>query len=198
MTHDGTPDEQDEPPRGSMRFQDPDSAKPRPPTLAEQRARQAALAEERQRELEVERRSEARRKVMIGAGVTIGLVGVIAAYYVAATPDEVTAVCTDADGSVVENENYCDESYVTSQGGHIGPGGFLFLPIGLGGGSYRYNYGGTGTVGSTVSGGTYTKPANAQITTRSGKTVQRGGFGISGKTSGFGKSGGFGGKSGGS
>lgn len=197
MTDDGKPNEQDEPPRGSMRFQDRDTATPRQPTLAEQRARQAALAEERQTELEAERKSEARRKVMIGAGVTVGLVGVVAAFYVVATPDEVTAVCTDADGTVVENENYCDESYVTSHGGHVGPGGFLFLPIGLGGGSYRYNYGGTGTPGGTVSGGTYTRPANARISTPSGKTIQRGGFGISGKTSGFGKTGGFG-KSGGS
>ncbi|MGH3519272.1 MAG: hypothetical protein ACRDQ7_18015 [Haloechinothrix sp.] len=189
MTDNDTPDGEDKPRRGSMRFQDAETTTPRQPTLAEQRARARALEQERQRERELGQKSETRRKVMIGAGVTVGLVGLVAAYYVA-TPDEVTAVCTDADGTVVENEDYCDEDYVTSQGGHIGPGGFMFLPIGLGGGSYRYNYGGSGPVGGPVSGGSYSKPSNAKISTPSGKTVQRGGFGISGKTGGFGKSGG--------
>lgn len=179
-----------------MRFQDPGSTTPREPTLAEQRARRRAIAEEREREAaeqqarqEAERKAETRRKVLIGSGVTVGLVGLVAGWYLVAAPDEVTAVCTDADGTVVGNEDYCDEDYVRSQGGYVGTGGFLFLPI-PGGGyqQYRYNYGGTGTPGSQVSGGTYTKPANANISTRSGKTVQRGGFGISGGS--FGKSGG--------
>ncbi|ASR33752.1 hypothetical protein BAY61_00745 [Prauserella marina] len=181
--------------RGSMRFQDAESTKPREPTLAEQRARRRALLEEKEREAaeeqaraDADRKAGTRRKVFIGSGVTVGLVGLVAGWYLVATPDEVTAVCTDANGTVVENDDYCDEDYVASQGGYTS-GGFVFLPI-VGGGyqQYRYNYGGTGAVGSTVSGGSYSKPANANISTKSGKTVQRGGFGISGGS--FGKSGG--------
>ncbi|GAA1252717.1 hypothetical protein GCM10009676_44560 [Prauserella halophila] len=64
----------------------------------------------------------------------------------------------------------------------------MFLP--MPGGNmqqYRYNYGGSGAPGTKVQGGTYNKPSGANITTRSGKTVQRGGFGVSGGS--FGKSG---------
>jgi hypothetical protein len=191
---DDNPNEQP-PGHGSMRFQDPESAVPREPTLAEQRARQKAFAEEEERreaeeaaEAAAERKAETRRKVMIGSGVTVGLVGLVAGWYVVAAPDEVTAVCTDSDGTVVANDEYCDRDYVTNHGGYYS-GGFLFMPL-PGGGyhQYRYNYGGSGAVGSTVHGGSFTKPDNAEIKTRSGKTVQRGGFGISGK-SGFGGSG---------
>lgn len=183
-------------PRGSMRFQDAENTTPREPTLAEQRARRAAMEQERERRIaqqreaeEAERKAEVRRKVLIGGGVTVGLVGMVAAWYGVATPDEVTAVCTDANGTVVENDDYCDRDYVTSHGGYYS-GGFMFLPM-PGGGyqQYRYNYGGTGAVGTPVRGGSYTRPANANISTPSGKTIQRGGFGISG-SSGFGKSGG--------
>ncbi|MEU6641357.1 hypothetical protein ABZ863_02290 [Saccharomonospora sp. NPDC046836] len=197
MTDDtpANPSDEEPPRRGSMRFQDAETTKPREPTLAEQRARRKALAEEEQRRAEeeraraeAERKAETRRKVLIGSGVTVGLVGLVAGWYLVAAPESVTAVCTDGSNAVVENEQYCDETYVTTHGGYSS-GGFLFLPL-PGGGyqQYRYNYGGTGTVGSTVSGGSYTKPANANISTRSGKTVQRGGFGIS--SGGFGKSGG--------
>jgi type II secretory pathway pseudopilin PulG len=206
MTEENTPgsqpSEQEEPKRGAMRFQD-ESTTPREPTLAEQRARRKAIVEEQEREeaerqaLEVaERKSATKRKILIGSGVTVGLVGLVSAWYIAATPNEVNAVCTDASGKVVGDDNYCDESYATSHGGYYNPGtGFMFIPIPGGGfNQYRYNYGGSGPVGSTVSGGSYTKPpSNAKVTTNSGKTVQRGGFGISGKSSS-----GTGGKSGGS
>lgn len=181
--------------RGSMRFQDAESTTPRESTLAEQRARRRAEQEERERlaaearaASAAEHRAESRRKVMIGGGVAIGLVGLVAATYAVTVPDEVTAVCTDEGGTVVEQEQFCDESYVTSQGGYHS-GGFLFLPL-PGGGyrQYRYNYGGVGVPGGQVSGGTFTKPANANISTSSGKSVQRGGFGI--KSDGFGKGGG--------
>ncbi|PXY37584.1 hypothetical protein [Prauserella flavalba] len=195
MTDDNPSNEEQPPRRGSMRFQDAESTKPREPTLAEQRARRKAIAEEEQRRAEAEqaraeadRKAETRRKVLIGSGVTVGLVGLVAGWYLVAAPEQVTAVCTTDDGTIVENDDYCDEDYVTSHGGYYS-GGFMFLPL-PGGGyqQYRYNYGGTGTVGGTVSGGSYTKPANADISTKSGKTVQRGGFGIS--SGGFGKSGG--------
>jgi hypothetical protein len=205
MTEDNTPKGQDpeehpsEPPkRGSMRFQD-ESTTPREPSLAEQRARRQALIEEEQREAEdrqnteiAARKTATKRKILIGSGVTVGLVGLVATYYAVAAPQNVTAVCTDSSGNVVHDQE-CDVNYVTSHRGYSS-GGFLFVPI-IGGGynSYRYNYGGTGTVGGRVSGGTYTAPSNANVSTKSGTSVQRGGFGISGKT-GTGSSG----KSGGS
>jgi hypothetical protein len=182
-----------------MRFQDAESTKPREPTLAEQRARRKALLEEEQREeaearaREVaERKAATRRKALIGGGVTVGLVGLVATWYLVGTPNEVNAVCTDQSGTVMP-DNDCDETYLASQGGYYNSGtGFWILPLPGGGyGQYRYNYGGTGAVGTRVAGGSYTKPSSGTtVKTSSGKTVQRGGFGISGKSSGGGKSGG--------
>jgi hypothetical protein len=206
MTEDNTPKGQDpeehpsEPPkRGSMRFQD-ESTTPREPSLAEQRARRQALIEEEQREAEdrqnaeiAARKTATKRKILIGSGVTVGLVGLVATYYAVAAPQNVTAVCTDSSGRVVQDQD-CDPAYLQSQGATYNSStGFWIMPLFLGGGQYRYNYGGTGTVGGRVSGGTYTAPSNANVSTKSGTSVQRGGFGISGKT-GTGSSG----KSGGS
>ncbi|MBB3049482.1 type II secretory pathway pseudopilin PulG [Prauserella isguenensis] len=188
----GGPESQGPPP-GQMRFQDPSSTEPREPTLAEQRARrQAAIAEQEraaqaeQARIAAEQKSDTRRKLFIGSGVGLGLVGLVAGWYLV-KPEEVTAVCTESDGTVVADDNYCDEDYVENQGGYTS-GGFMFLPM-PGGGyqQYRYNYGGSGTPGTQVQGGSYTKPDGANISTRSGKTVQRGGFGVSGGS--FGKSG---------
>lgn len=189
MTEDNHWNEAPRPQSGSMRFQDPNTTTPREPTLAEQRARLKAIEDEKQQEaarLESESKAGTKRKVLGGAGVTVGLVGVVAAWYGVAAPDEVTAVCTTADGTIVD-DRYCDDNYYNSHGGYHS-GGFIFIPMGGGGyQQYRYNYGGTGTVGQPVQGGSFTKPSNADISTKSGKTVQRGGFGISG---GVGKSGG--------
>jgi hypothetical protein len=179
--------EKDEERRGSMRFQDPETTTPREPTLAEKRARMKAIEEnqrraeeERRRREEAEAKARTRRKVLAGGGVTLGLVGLVAAWYVVAMPEEVTAVCTTPDGTIVDDD-YCDDRYVSSHGGYHS-GGWVFIPS-PGGGyqQYRYNYGGTGTVGQKVSGGTYTRPANASISTKSGTTIQRGGFGSFGK-----------------
>ena len=202
MTQDNNTGDQPppEPPkRGSMRFQD-SNTRPKEPSLAEQRARQQALVQE-ERDEELARQADAkaatRRKVLIGSGVTVGLVGLVATFYTVAKPNDVTAVCTDANG-VVQNDDNCDENYVTSHGGHVS-GGFLFLPIGGGGfNSYRYNYGGSGVVGQRVTGGSYDPPSSrSNVNTKSGKSVQRGGFGISGKSGSTGGSGSDG-KSGGS
>ncbi|MFI5615722.1 hypothetical protein [Amycolatopsis sp. NPDC051903] len=186
-----------------MRFQD-ESTTPREPSLAEQRARRQAIAQQEREEEEAaeaarkaDQKAATKRKILIGSGVTVGLAGLVATFYTVAKPTNETAVCTDANG-VIQNDQYCDESYATSHGGHYS-GGFWFIPI-AGGGfqQYRYNYGGTGTIGQRVAGGTFTAPSgNTNVSTKSGQTVQRGGFGISGKT---GTSGGIGGtgKSGGS
>ncbi|MFI6300963.1 hypothetical protein ACIBCH_03740 [Amycolatopsis thailandensis] len=201
MTQDdnqGAQTPQEPPKRGTMRFQD-GSTQARQPSLAEQRARQQALAEqERQEALQAEqaraaeKKSSTKKKLLIGTGVTVGLVGLVATFYTVAKPENVTATCVRDD--IVDNDQNCDENYVRSHGGHVS-GGFFFIPIPGGGGynSYRYNYGGTGAIGQRVSGGSYTAPSNANVSTKSGKSVQRGGFGISGKSGtsgGTGKSGG--------
>jgi hypothetical protein len=189
-----------------MEFQDPENTVPREPTLAEQRARRKALEEQEQAEVaraEAERKSDTKRKVLIGGGVTVGLVGLIATFYLAAKPDDVQAVCTDS-SNIVRADQFCDENYLRSQGAtYNSTTGFWILPLFLGGGQYHYNYGGSGNVGSPVSGGTFQRPPKANITTKSGSSIQRGGFGISGKSgtsggkSGTGGTGGTG-KSGGS
>ncbi|MGW4396053.1 hypothetical protein ACWEHA_12245 [Amycolatopsis nivea] len=186
---------------GSMRFQDANT-QPRQPSVAEQRARKQAIADqERERQAAVAAREAAdakaatKRKILIGSGVTVGLVGLVATFYTIAKPAEVTASCVSSDG-VIQDDRYCDESYATSHGGHYS-GGFWFIPIPGGGGytQYRYNYGGSGNIGQHVSGGSYTAPSgNTNVSTKSGTSVQRGGFGISGKSGssfgGTGKSGG--------
>jgi type II secretory pathway pseudopilin PulG len=194
------------PRHGTMRFQD-ESTKPREPTLAERRARQQAEEAEREAasqaqadaEAEAERRRH-RKRVMIGAGVTVGIVAVVGGLYLASRSDDVTARCTSNDpannGTVVQDQ-YCDEDYVTSHGGHIA-NGIIFLPIPGGGyNQYHYYYGGSGNIGQRVSGGSYTQPSSGTIKTNSGSTVSRGGLGVSSK-SGGGSSGGSGGDEGGS
>ncbi|MEU8416168.1 hypothetical protein AB0C24_25565 [Amycolatopsis japonica] len=201
MTQDdnqGAQPPQEPPRRGTMRFQD-GSTQARQPSLAEQRARQQALAEQQRQEAMAaeaarvaEKKSSTKKKLLIGTGVTVGLVGLVATFYTVAKPKNVTAVCAAKDTEIISDDNNCDERYVTSHGGYHS-GGFFFIPIGGGRyDSYRYNYGGTGTIGQRVSGGSYTAPSNANVSTKSGKSVQRGGFGISGKSGsgGSGKSGG--------
>jgi hypothetical protein len=115
------------------------------------------------------------------------VVALVAVWYAAATPDEVTAHCVGQSDSLSESEDYCDENYVRSHGGYHS-GGIFFLPIPGGGyNQYRYNYGGS-VAGGRVTGGSYTAPSgNTTVKSSSGRTVQRGGFGIS---SGGSKSGG--------
>jgi hypothetical protein len=185
-----TPDEaqpDEEPRRGRMRYQDSETTKPRPPTLGEQRARRKALEQEEEREIAAaaareaaERKARTRRRVLIGSGVTVGVVALVSVWYTAATPDEVTANCVSNDNVVAANENICDENYVRSQGGYHS-GGFFFLPIPGGGFSqYHYNYGGTVGPGGRIIGGSTAAPSGrTTVKTSSGKTVQRGGFGIS-------------------
>ncbi|MFB9930714.1 hypothetical protein ACFORO_22485 [Amycolatopsis halotolerans] len=188
---------------GSMRFQDA-STQPRQPSVAEQRARKQAIADqerERQEALAAREAADAKaatkRKILIGSGVTVGLVGLVATFYTIAKPAEVTASCVTSDG-VIQDDKYCSDDYVTANHGHYS-GGFWIIPLSGGGFTqYRYNYGGTGNVGQHVAGGSYTAPSgNTNVSTKSGTSVQRGGFGISGKSGTSGGTGGTG-KSGGS
>ncbi len=189
-------------PHGTMRFQDRASTTPRQPTLAEQRARMEAEHEETEARAVVAARANRRRRVMIGGGVTVGVVAVIGAWYLLASPPDVTAQCTVGAGSdtntIVSDQN-CDPDYATAHGGYVS-NGFMFLPIG--GGRYQqyhYYYGGSGgSIGQRASGGSFTAPENANVRTPSGRTIQRGGFGITGKVGGSGGSSGGGGEAGGS
>jgi hypothetical protein len=176
-------------PAGTMRFQDRETTTPRPPTLAEQRAQQQAEEELAQRREAAQARARTRRRVMIGGGVTVGVVALVGAWYLLAAPQTVAAQCAVAAGDqtdTVVTDQYCDPAYATSHGGYVN-NGFIFLPIG--GGQYRqyhYYYGGTGAIGQRAIGGSFTAPANANVRTNSGKVIQRGGFGISGKIGGSG------------
>ncbi|MBV8932201.1 MAG: hypothetical protein JOZ47_07860 [Kutzneria sp.] len=193
--------EHDEPEKGRISFQD-SSTTPRPPTLAEQRARQRVEAEQREHAVaeeaaraEAERKKKLRKRVLIGGGVGVGLVGLIAGSYALASPSTVTARCTDTNGVVVDDQ-YCDtdSAYYRNYGGYHSGGLFIFP----GGRQYHYYYGGSGSVGQRATGGTTTPPSgNAKVTSPSGRTIQRGGFGVKGGGASAGSDGGSG-KSGGS
>jgi hypothetical protein len=176
-----------------MRFQD-DSTTPREPTLAERRAREVAerrAEEAERREVEDQERSARKRKrILIGAGVTVGVVALIAVgYSVVQSDDEVQAQCVDDEGVIVDDSNCVTPA--ASSGTHYG-GGFYPIFIGGGGRQYHYTYGGSGTIGQRVQGGTTTLPKEGtRVTTSSGKTissrssssVSRGGLGVSGGSS---------------
>jgi len=173
-----------------MRFQD-ETTTPREPTLAERKARELTLR--RQREAEEQRlvaeetARKKRKRVLVGAGATVGIVALIAVGYAAAQPEEeIEAHCVDENNVVVDDSNCVTPANNTS---YVG-GGVGFFPIFIGGGGrqYHYNYGGAGTIGQTVSGGTTTVPRDGTaVRTSSGsKTVTRGGLGVSSSTGGTG------------
>lgn len=178
---------------GRMRFQD-ENTTPREPTLAERKARERALRREQEEQdrldAEQERSRTKRKRILLGAGVTVGVVALIAVGYSVAQPDEeVQAQCVDEEsGLVVEDANCVTPA--SSDGSYHGGGGFYPLFIGVGGRQYRYNYGGTGTLGQPARGGTATVPkGGTRVTTSSGRTVagspksssvSRGGLGVSG------------------
>jgi hypothetical protein len=198
--------------RGRVRYQDPATAKPREPTVAEQRARREAQRRERaQRDAAAaaeERKRKNRKRVLVGGGVAVGVVALVAIVYAASQPDTVDAQCVDPQGVVVPDEN-CGG---TQQGGYYDSGGH-FVPIFIGGfgSQYHYNYGSRSPVGTVASGGTTAPPASG-TTVRSGTsgstlgtsggssgTVSRGGLGVGGSSSGTsGRSGGSSSSGGGS
>ena len=164
------------PRRGNIRTQEPGVTRPRPPTLAESRARDKArkAREEADRfaaeqAATAERRRRQNRKTLMGAVAVVGVVGVVAMGYQMSKRDpDVTASCVD-ENSVVVPDDYCGR-------GTPGVGGiFIFA-----GSPYRYYYGGsTGGVGTRATGGTLTQPSRTSARTNSGSTISRGGFGSS-------------------
>lgn len=182
-------------PRGRVRSQDPATTTPRPPSVAEQRARREAQKRERAQaeaaQAAAERKRTIRKRVLIGGGVAVGLVAVVAIVYAASGPDEVEAQCTDQNGVVVDD----DECNRPATGGYYNSSG-AFVPIFIGGGGsrYQYNYGSRVPRGSVVSGGS-TSPPSSGTSVRSGTsgsrigssdssgTVSRGGLGVGGSSS---------------
>lgn len=196
--------------RGRVRYQDPENTKPREPTVAEQRARREAQRRERAQrdaaEAAEQRKKKLRKRVLVGGGVAVGVVALVAVVYAASQPDEVEAQCVDPQGVVVPDEN-CGGS---QQGGYYNSSG-VFVPIFIGGfgNQYHYNYGSRSPVGTVAQGGTTAPPA-AGTSVRSGTsgsslgstsssgTVSRGGLGVGGSSSGTSGSSGSSSSSGGS
>ena len=169
--------------RGRVRQQD-ESTTPREPTLAERRARERAerrrLAEEEQRAEDEAKGRKKRKRVFIGAGVTVGIVALIAVGYAVAQPEEeIEAQCVDEETGVIVDDSNC--AVPASNNTYYGGGGFYPIFLGLGGRQYHYNYGGSGTIGQPVAGGTTTVPKDGtRVRTSSGSsTVTRGGLGVS-------------------
>ncbi|MEU7628970.1 hypothetical protein AB0C34_03150 [Nocardia sp. NPDC049220] len=176
------------PRRGSVRRQEAGVTQPRPPTVAEARARDKARkrAEETQRAATAaaEAKKRKRKRVMIGGVAVVGVAGLVGGGYLAyralTAPDQVTASCVKLENGqeVVVDDNYCGDGragFISDSGGGGGTGPGVII---LGGGpQYRYYYGGTGTIGKPPTGGTTVKPRTAEIKTKSGTTVQRGGLG---------------------
>jgi hypothetical protein len=188
--------------RGRIRLQDETTA-PREPTLAERRARERAARREReaeeQRLTEEQAGRKKRKRILVGAGVTVGIVALIAVGYAVAQPDEeIDANCVDDSGVVVDDSNCAVPVSNTTYYG--GGGGFYPIFIGGGGRQYHYNYGGTGVIGQPVAGGTTVVPKDGtKVRTSSGSsTVTRGGLGVSRSSSTGGTSAGGGSSSGGS
>ncbi|MRH91000.1 hypothetical protein GFY24_26760 [Nocardia sp. SYP-A9097] len=171
---------------------------PRPPTVAEARAREKARkrAEEAERAAaEAEDAKKAKRKkLLIGSAAVVGVAALVGGGYLAydaLTTPEVTAYCTVVakqgqvvavgngqtitatkdNQEIVVPDNYCDDA---KRSGGTGLGGIFILN----GSQYRYYYGGSGnTIGHAPTGGTTVLPKGADVKTKSGSTIQRGGLG---------------------
>jgi hypothetical protein len=162
--------------RGTIRAQEPGLTQPRPPTVAEARARDKARKAREEAEqfaaeqaASAERRRRQNKKTLMGAVAVVGVVGVVAlGYQMSKRDQEITASCVDANNVVVPDD-YCGR-------GTPGMGGiFIFA-----GSPYRYYYGGSsGGVGTAATGGTLTQPARTTAKTKSGSSIRRGGFGSS-------------------
>ena len=74
-----------------------------------------------------------------------------------AQPDEeIAAQCVDEETGVIVDDSNC--AVPASNNTYYGGGGFYPIFLGLGGRQYHYNYGGAGTIGQPVAGGTTTVP----------------------------------------
>ncbi|WP_433635096.1 hypothetical protein [Nocardia sp. CA-120079] len=178
-----------------MQRQEAGVTQPRPPTVAEARARDKARkrAEEAQQAATAaaEQKKRTRKRVLIGGVAIVGVAGLVGGGYLAyralTKPDQVTAYCTviDQNGQeVVAPDDDCEVASTAvgsgTTGAYTGSNGIFIYN----GHQYRYYYGGNNTVGKPPTGGTTVQPKGAQISTKSGSTVTRGGLGTSSKSSG--------------
>ncbi len=160
--------------RGSTRWQEPATAKLRPPTVAEARhrdkvrkAREAAERFAAEQEEKARRRATTNKRVLMGSVAVVGVVGVVALGYHLLHEDTVTATCVKDGTNEVVPDSYCTS-------GHSGPGGIFIYA----GSPYRYYYGGSsGGVGTIARGGTLEVPKGTVGKTKSGSSISRGGFG---------------------
>ncbi|MFC6012841.1 hypothetical protein [Nocardia lasii] len=170
---------------GKMARQEPGVTQPRPPTVGEARARDKARKQAEEAERAAAAAAEAKRRnrkrVMIGGVAIVGVAALVGGGYLVysavTAPDQVTASCVQIDQNgqeVVVADEFCGDgkSNFRSDGGG-GLGGLVIL----GWPQYRYHYGGTPTIGKAPTGGSSVKPRNAEVKTKSGTTVQRGGLG---------------------
>ncbi|WKG05720.1 hypothetical protein QU592_11840 [Mycolicibacterium sp. HK-90] len=162
--------------RGSIRWQDPNTATPRPPTVAEarqrdkaQKAREAAAQFAALQEQKARERSARNGKILMGSVAVVGVVGVVALGYHLLHKEEIAASCVKDGTNEVVPDSYCSS-------GHSSSGGtFIYL-----GSPYRYYYGGNnGGVGTIARGGTIEQPKGTTAKTKSGTSISRGGFGSS-------------------
>src|SRR5947199_5524020 len=164
-----------------MRFQD-ENTTPRQTTLAERKAREQAekrrAEEQRLAEAEDARKRKVKKRVMIGAGVTVGLAAVVGIGYWISAADDQTARCTDEEGVVVDDANCVTPLAGSNTGGHSGYYGGGAYPVFIGGGGrqYHYTYGGSGSLGERVTGGTTVVPKDSTNvkTYTSGRTISGG------------------------
>lgn len=176
----------DAPPgRGALRWQEPGITLPRPPTVAEARARDKARrtreAAQKLAEVQAEKAEERRRtrkKVLMGSAV------VAVGYAVIDRDDDVEATCVQQGSNVVAPEEYCERGTPSSGGTFI-----------YAGSPYQYYYGGQNRgIGTVATGGSLELPRGTTARTSSGTrisksdgsgsvsrspSVSRGGFGSS-------------------
>ncbi|GAB2637415.1 hypothetical protein GCM10027088_11560 [Nocardia goodfellowii] len=177
----------EEPRYGSIQRQEPGRTQPRPPTVAEARARdkarQRADQERRAAEAAEAAKKKTRKRVLMGSVAVVGVAGLVGGGYLVYKavnkPDQVTAHCVQIDQNgkeVVVPDDKCGpgkQGFSDDDRWH-GGGGLIILG---GWPQYRYYYGGNPTIGQAPVGGSTVKPKGAEIKTKSGTTVQRGGLG---------------------
>lgn len=176
------------PRQGSIERQEPGVTQPRPPTVAEARARDKARkrAEEAHRAATAaaDAKRRTRNRVLIGGVAIVGVAGLVGGGYLAyralSAPDKVTASCVRIDENgqeIVVEDQYCrpgQTGFVDNDNSHPHAGGVILLG---GWPQYRYYYGGSTAVGKPPTGAVTVRPKGAEIKTKTGTTVQRGGLG---------------------
>lgn len=116
---------------GSISFQEPGITVPRPPTLAESRARYQAEQAEQQRSAEevVAKEKRKRSRKLIGGIAVVGIVGVVALAYISSPGQQ----CYDESTREVVSDSYCTNSYHSNDGVYVYHGGGWFGPLIYGG-----------------------------------------------------------------